>query len=159
MFYVSASDPTKLFWSDIAAFETFTSTNFLYVPAPKSPDPSVALAVLNDVLYIFTKKKKWALHGSDISSFVLRLALGQKGTYSQDTIAVDRNYIYFLSDDQVYRFNGSTDEPISYNVTDKIDSIADKAKAAMGVTTSRLYLFYPPAGTGYSSECLVYNIN
>ena len=159
MFYVSATDPTKLYWSDIASFESFTSTNFLYVPAPKSPDPIVGLAVLNDVLYIFTKKKKWALHGSDISSFVLRLAPGQKGTFSQDTLAVDRNYIYFLSDDQVYRFNGSTDEPISYNITDKIEVILDKDKAAMGITTSRLYLFYPPSGSGYSSECLVYNTN
>lgn len=157
LFYVSAADPTKLFWSDIGAFETYTSTNFLYVPSTKSPDPIVALASLNDNLYIFTRKKKYVLTGSDISNFALRLATGQKGSYSQDSVSVTRNYIYFVSDDGAYKFNGSTDMLISANVTDKFLSITDNTKALVIANKNRVYFYYTPAGAAGNQKCLVYN--
>lgn len=159
VFYLDATNPTRIFFSDKTAFETFTSTNFLYVPSPKSPDIVTGWAVLNDNLYIFTDGTKWALYGSDLSSFTLRRSSGLKGTPSQNTIATTRNYIFFLSDDGVYQFDGSTDRLISAQITDKIRSIVNHDDALLTVWKNKLYLFYTPSGSSANSKCLVYNLD
>lgn len=159
MFYVDKNNPTKMFWTDKTAFETFTSTNFLYVPSPKSPDPISALAILNDNLFVFTNNTKWALYGSDLSTFVLRKSTGLKGTYSQRQVQSDRNHAYFISDDGIYRFNGATDELISESITDTFKSIANKSTITTALTKNRFYVFYTPSGGAQNSACLVYNIN
>lgn len=159
MFYVTASDPTKIYFSNITAFETFTSTDFVYVPAPKSPDPIVKLAILNDNLYIFTRTTKYVLFGSDLTNMVLRKAPGTKGTKSPDSVQVTRNHIYFASDDGFYRFNGSTDELLSERITSDYQGIANKTSLGSALYNNRYYLFYTPSGDAQNSECWVYNIN
>lgn len=159
IFYLDKTNPTKVFFTDKTAFETFTSTNFFYVPSPKSPDPIAGWAVLNDNLYIFTKKTKWALYGSDLTNFVLRKSTGLKGSYNQDQIQFTRNALYFVSDDGIYRFNGATDELISEPVTDTFNSIADKSTVTTAMKGNRFYVFYTPSGGAQNSACLVYNIN
>ncbi len=159
MMYLDASNPTRVFFSDKTAFETFTSTNFFYVPSPKSPDPITGWAVLNDNLFIFTKGTKWALYGSDLSSFTLRRSTGLKGTYSQNTIATTRNSIFFLSDDGIYQFDGATDRLISQHITDKIGEITSATNACLQVWKNRLYVFYTPSGSNANSKCLVYNLD
>jgi hypothetical protein len=159
LFYVSTSDPTKIFFSNAGVFETFTSTDFLYVPSPKSPDPIVRLVVFNDNLYIFTQKTKWVLFGSDIRDMVLRKALGTKGTKSPKTIQVTRNHIYFASDDGLYRFNGSTDELISRDITGDYQAATNQDDWGSGLFNNRYYVFYTPSGQAQNSRCWVYNIN
>lgn len=159
MFFVSAVDPTKLFFSDIAAFETFTSTNFIYVPNPKSPDPIVKLAVLNDNLYVFTRTTKWVLMGSDLTNMVLRKVPGTKGTKSPHSVVVTRNHVYFTSDDGMYRFNGSTDELLSQAITSDYLASANKTSMAGAIYNGRYYVWYTPSGGAQNSECWVYNID
>lgn len=157
--YVDKTNPTKIFFTDKTAFTTFTSTNFFYVPSPKTADPISALAVLNDNLYIFTQKTKWALYGSDLTNFVLRKSTGLKGTYNQDQVQFTRNHLYFVSDDGIYRFNGATDELISEPITDIFNSFANKTSITTALSGNRFYVFYTPSGGGQNSKCLVYNIN
>jgi len=159
IFYVDTVNPTKIFFTDPTAFETFTSTNFLYVPSPKSADPISGLVILNDNLYIFTNKTKWALYGSDLSNFVLRKATGLKGSYGQDQIQATRNNAYFVSDDGIYEFNGATDRLISEPVGDTFKAIANKSTITTALANNRLYVFYTPSGGAQNSACLVYNIN
>lgn len=159
MFYVDATDPAKLYWSDIGAFETFTSTNFLYVPSPLSADPITGLVIFNDNLYIFTKKTKWQLQGADGTSFVLRKATGLKGAPNQDCIKATRSAVYFLSDDGIYRFNGGVDTLISDKITNDVKAIADFTKACGAIANNRYYLFYTPSGAAKNTQCFVHNIN
>lgn len=159
MFYQDVSSPNRVYFSDKTAFETFTSTNFLYIPSPKNPDTISGWVVLNDNLYIFTKKTKWALYGSDLTNFVLRKSTGLKGSYSQEQIQFTRNHAYFVSDDGIYRFNGATDELISRDITDEFNSIANKSTITTGLANNRFYVFYTPSGGAQNSKCLVYNIN
>ena len=159
VFYVDKVNPTKIFFTDKTAYETFTSTNFFYVPTPQSADPISALAIVNDNLVIWTKKTKWVLFGSDLSNFVLRKSTGLKGTYTQDQVQTTRNHAYFISDVGVFRFNGATDELISEPITNEFKSIANKATITTALTDNRFYMFYTPSGGGYNSKCLVYNIN
>lgn len=159
MMYMDKSAPNRIFFSDKTAFESFTSTNFLYVPSPKSADNLAAWGVLNDNLFIFTRRTKWALSGSDLSSFVLRRSTGLKGTYTQDSVQFTRNYCYFCSDDGIYRFNGATDELISKDITDEYAAITNKAGITTSLANNRFYVFYTPPGGAVNSKCLVYNIN
>jgi hypothetical protein len=159
MFYVSAVDPTKIFFSNIADFETFTSTDFIYVPNPKSPDPIVKLAIINDNLYIFTRSTKWVLTGSDLTNMVLRKVPGSKGTKAPDTVQVFRNHAYFASDDGFYSFNGSTDTLLSEAITGEYQAAANKSSMAAVVYNNRYYVSYTPTGGGQNSRTWVYNLN
>ncbi|MBA3678581.1 hypothetical protein H0W80_00035 [Candidatus Saccharibacteria bacterium] len=159
MFYLDVTSPNRIYFSDKTAFETFTSTNFLYVPSPKNPDTISGWTVLNDNLYILTKKTKWALYGSDLTNFVLRKATGLKGSYSQEQMQSTRNHLYFVSDDGIYRFNGATDELISRDITDEFNAIANKSTITTALANNRFYVFYTPSGGAQNSKCLVYNIN
>ena len=159
MFYVDKTNPTRMYFSDKTAYETFTSTNFFYVPTPQSADAITGLAILNDNLIIWTKRTKWVLFGSDLTNFVLRKSTGLKGCLSQDQIQATRNHAYFVSDVGVFRFNGAMDELISEAITDEFNSIADKTKITTALANNRFYMFYTPSGGGVNSKCLVYNIN
>ena len=159
MFFVDATSPTRVYFSNITDYETFTSTDFLYVPSPKSADPITAWAVINDNLIIWTRETKWVLYGADLSSFTLRRAAGLKGTFTQDTVAYTRNYAFFLSDDGIYRFDGSTDKIISQKITDKIGTIVTQTNARLEIWNNRLYVFYTSSGSDHNDNCLVYNIN
>lgn len=159
LFFVSASDPNKIFWSNTTEYETFTSTDFIYVPDPKSSHPISGWESFNDVLYIFTEKDKYALYGNDLANFELDKAPGSKGTFSQECIQETRNHLYFCSNDGIYRFNGTSDELISAEITDIYESIADKTKIVTAVDGNRFYVFYPSAGSADNDTALVFNID
>jgi hypothetical protein len=38
-FFISADDPSKVFYTNFGVYDTFTSTDFFYAPAPKTGDP------------------------------------------------------------------------------------------------------------------------
>lgn len=163
MFYVDAADPNKIFYSNFADYETFTSTDFFYVPAPKTADPITALGVLNDALTIWTRQNKYTLFGSDNSTFQLTQSPGRKGTFTQESMAYDlsRNVAYFLSDDGIYETNGNTDKLLSAPIDNKIQEILESnpANTVLGLHNNRLYVFYTPSGESANSKCLVYNLN
>lgn len=160
IFFVETADPNKIFWSnDAGDYETFTSTDFIYVPSPKHSFPITALESFNDVLFVFTDNDKWALYGDDLANFELSKAPGSKGAFAQEAVASNRNHIYFASDDGVYRFNGTSDELISAPVTDIYEDIADKSKVTISINGNRLYVFYPSAGASDNDRVLVFNID
>jgi hypothetical protein len=159
MFYNSAADPNKWFFSNFAAYETFTSTDFFYVPSPKTGDPSTAAQELNDALIIFTRFSKYILYGVDNATFNLTLSPGKKGTYSQETTASDGNFLYFLSDDGVYSFDGTQDKLLSVSNYEDIKNLPNKDDACLVVNNGRLYVYYTPSGQSANSACWVYNIN
>lgn len=157
LFLVDTTNPTKLVYSDLSDYQTYTSTNFIYVPAPKSGDPVVGMVVFQDNLTIFTRKTKWVLFGDDPGNFVLRQSSGKKGATNQSVIASDPNYIYFLSDDGIYRYNGSSDELISDDIQNEVDGIADKTKAA-GVMSNNYYrLYYPNTGATANNSTVLWD--
>ncbi len=159
LFLVRKDDPTKVEFSNFGVYETFTSTDFVYVPAPKTGDPITATNPLNGYLIISTQNSKYILSGDDNATFSLNAAPDQKGTYSQETTYVDKNYMYFLSDDGVYRSNGSEAQLISENVYQEIHDLLDKDECTLCVNKGRVYLWYKAAGSSYENECFVWNIS
>jgi hypothetical protein len=158
LFFVSASDPTKIIFSDEGAYTTYQSTSFLYVPAPKSTDPITAIVSFQDNLYIFTRKKKWVLFGNTLANFILREAAGKQGATSQNSVVVYGNYIFFCNDVGAYQFNGTADKQLSIRIVDDYQAIADKTKIHGRVWKDAYYIFNPAAGSGVNNQALIYDL-
>lgn len=159
LFRVPKDDPNKIEFSNFGEYEVFTSTDFIYVPSPKTGDPIVALKSLNGYLIMPTRDDKYILSGDDNATFSLDNAPDKKGTYSQETIDSDKNFIYYLSDDGVYRSNGSEPQLISEANYDAIVSMPNKESACICVNRGRLYLWYRSSGSAYNDSCYVWNLN
>lgn len=158
LFLAGQSDPTKLTWSDFADYESWTSTGFVYVPQSKTGDPITGITVFQDNLVLFTRNTKYILFGDDPGNFVLRQASGKKGAVNNAVIKSDANYIYFLSDDGVYRFNGSQDELMSDPIQTETDNIEDKTKCAAAVQGNYYRLYYPRVTSVVNDACLLWDI-
>lgn len=157
LFYFDKDDPTRLFYTNFADYETFTSTDFIYVPAPKKSDHLAAMAKLNGVLYLFTQKNKFMFMGQDNATFSLDEAYAQKGTFSQESVVFDENNIYFASDDGVYKFNGTSEVNILESVIDDYTSLLTKTDIHLQLHDNRLYIWYRPNGGAEVNQCFVYN--
>jgi hypothetical protein len=154
LWVVDKDNPTKLVFSDLGSYNKFTSTNIIYAPSPKSGDPITGLVVFQDNLIIFTRKTKYVLFGDDPGNFVLRQSSGKKGSVNQSTIATSPNHVYFLSDDGVYRYNGSSDELMSDPIQTEVNNMSDKTKAS-AVYHANYYRLYYPAGIAVTNNACI----
>ncbi len=159
IFLVTKDDPNKVVYTNFADYETFTSTDFFYVPSPKTGDPVTALQSLNGSLIVPTLNNKYLLSGDDNASFVLNEAPDQKGTYTQETITADKNFIYYLSDDGVYKSNASEAQLFSEANYQQIVDLANKEDACLAINKGRLYLWFASAGSSVNDSCYVWNLN
>lgn len=159
LFLQDAADPNKWVFSNFADYETFTSTDFLYVPAPKTGDPVTAARSLNGYLLFWTRNNKYILSGEDNATFRLDEALDQKGTYASETVTQDLNYAYYLSDDGVYQTNGMDGKLISQNVYQEVMDITNRDDCTIQVNNGRLYLWYTSGGAAANDKCFVWNLN
>lgn len=157
LFYFDEDDPNRLFYTNFADYEVFTSTDFIYVPAPKRSDHLTAMGKLNGILYLFTQRNKHMLMGQDNATFRLDEAYAQKGTFSQESLVFDENYIYFASDDGVYRFNGTSEKNILEGVINDYTGLLHKDDIHLQLHDNKLYVWYRPNGGAEVSECWVYN--
>ena len=157
-FYISADDPTRIFYTDAGQFDAFTSTNFQHVPAPKTGDPCVGFSKLNGYLYIHTRNNKYVYAGDQPATFQLENAIGQKGTFSQESVAYDEDYIYLASDDGIYRFNGAEETNIATDVLDWWEGLLNKRNTVLELHNNRLYVFYTPNGQSANTRCKVYHV-
>lgn len=157
LFLCEKNDPNKVVFSNFADYETYTSTDFVYVPAPKTGDPVSAIYSLNGNLVLHTRFNKYILYGSDNATFLLEQAPGKKGTYTQETVAVDKNFAYFLSDDGLYAFNGTTDELLSESFYETIRDLPNKETSCLIIFKGRVRLFYAESGLAYNNACIVFN--
>lgn len=158
LFLVTKDDPNKIVFSNFADYETFTSTDFIYSPAPKS-SPVTALCSLNGYLLIRNTNGCQILSGEDNATFRLDDAPDQKSTFRQETTANDKNYQYFASDDGVYKSNGTTPILMSENVYQEYQQIQNKDEIVLCVNKGRLYAWYPSSGSAFNDKCFVWNLN
>lgn len=157
LFIVDSANPTRIVFSDLGDYETFESTSFLYVPTPKSGDNITAITVFQDNLTVFTRNTKYVLFGDDPGNFVLRQSSGKKGAVNQSATKSDSNYIYFLSDDGVYRYNGSADQLISDSIQNQIDSINDKTKSHAVVHNNYYRLYNTSITSATVDQCFLWD--
>jgi hypothetical protein len=157
VFYQSATDPNKYFYTNFGNYDTFTSTDFNYADAPKTGDPTNAFAKISGNMYLMTRNNKFVLYGAENATFRLDNAIGQKGTFSQESVVYDESYIYLASDDGIYRFNGAEEVNITRDVLDWWIPLTSKNKTVLALHDNRLFVYYTPVGGSQNSACMVYH--
>lgn len=159
VFLARKDEPTRVDYSNFGQYEVFTSTDFVYAIGPKTGDPVTALKSLNGYLVIFTFDNKIILSGNDNATFKDSEAPDQNGTYRQETLTSDANFMYYLSETGVYRSNGSEAQLMSENIYEAVRSMQNKKDACMVVSKGRLYLWYRSEGSAFNDSCYVWNLN
>lgn len=159
LFLAGGADPNAVFFSNFGVYETFTSTDFIYADSPKTGDPVTALVSLNGYLLIFTKNNKFILSGTDNATFAVDEAPDQNGTYTQETVTQDSNFVYYLCDTGLYRSNGSEAQLMSKNNYQEIVTLANKDSVCICINRGRLYMWFEGAGASANDSCYVYNLH
>lgn len=138
---------------------TIDSTNFFYVPSPKSSDPMTAWCQFQNNLLIFTHETKHVIRGSDISTFQRDEMKGSKGAVSQEAIAVAPEGVYFMSDDkQIYLWNGVKDIPISEpKVQPELQGITDTAGVRLHYYNNQLRVYYHKSPDTTNNRMLLFD--
>lgn len=163
---VSASDPNKLHYSVAPAevdalgntwYRGWLSTSIGYVPAPKASDPITAIVPFQDTLVVFTKTTKWVIYGSNAGDIQPRQATGSKGAVAQNAVYADENFVYFASDDGIYRFNGASDELISEAVQPEYSAIGNKDEIVCTKWKRQIRFYYPSATSAVNNKCLLFH--
>lgn len=163
---IAAGDENKLIFSEDPGnddgagntwYSAYLSTSFIYIPSPKANDPITAIIPFQDNLIVFTTTTKYILYGTDPGSFVVRQSTGKKGAVSQNAVVSDENYVYFVSDDGVYRYNGATDELISDKVQTEISNIADPLKTSLVRWKRQIRMYYPTSGNSFNNRTLIWD--
>ena len=158
MWYVNAVDRNQLYYSNFGLYDTFTSTDFLTLGAPKSQHSIVALAKLNGALYAFARKNKYVVLGDSNATFSIDEATDQRGTFTQESVVYDENYIYHADSDGIHQFNGTDSRNLAEPFLEDYLAIADKDSIVLELKDNRLYCFYTPAGATENRECFVMNV-
>jgi hypothetical protein len=157
MFYVNAEDPSQVYFSKFGLYDEFLSTDFLTFGSPKSPHSIVALAKLNGILFAFAQKNKYALFGDTNATWSIDEATDQRGTFSQESVAFNENYIYHADEDGIHQFNGSESRNLAEPFLEEYKAIAAKESIVLELKDNRLYAHYTPTGESRNTECFVIN--
>lgn len=154
------TDRTLVRFSEKNDFETYSSVNFFYVPSPLSSDPVTAWMKFQDGITIFTRETKHVVRGYDISTFQRDEMSGTRGAVSQEAMARDKNYIYFMSDDkQIYRWNGISDQLLSRSVERELQTIQDTSKVRLHLYRNQLRIYYPKNPSSFTNQMLLLDMN
>lgn len=157
LFVVSAGN--RVDFSDLLSYESYPSVNFFYVPDPKSPDTIAGAVVFQDNLVFLTHKTKHIIIGSDISNFTRKESIGTKGAVSQEAIATDRNFVYFMADDlQIYRWNGVSDQLMSDVMQPEFQGISDPSSVRLNIYRNQLRVSYAKSPSPTANRTAVFDI-
>lgn len=156
--YNDVDDKTRFFFTNFADYITFTSTDFIYAPAPKSYDSIVAFAKLNGAFYPIANRNKFVLLGSDNDTFSLDEAPDQRGTLSQESLVFDTNFIFHVDQEGVHMFNGTDSRNLAENFLEEFNDISDKNNIVLDIFNNRLYMFYGSEGSAANDSCMVINL-
>ena len=163
---LEAGDPNRMVYSELPGnddgagnewYDAWLSTSYRYVPRPKANDPITGIVPFQDTLVIFTRSSKYILYGSDPGDFTMRESTGKKGATHQRAIWADENYIYFASNDGLYRFDGTNDLLISELVQTEVDAIADMDQVRVAKWNRQIRFYYPSAGSSVQNRCLIWH--
>jgi len=149
MFGVSMADKNRMVFSENPGnpsdkpaneqwYYQWLSVSFIYVPRPKNGSPITALIPFQDNLIILTQDMKYVLSGSDRGNYFLRESTGSEGALSRRGVTSDPNFIYFVSHDGIYRFNGAKDDKVSALIQPLFDNCPLKHEITLALWKNEL---------------------
>lgn len=114
-------------------YRAWLSVSKIYVPRPYNGSPITSLTSFQDNLVITTQDGKYVLSGTDRGNLFLRESTGFKGALSRKGVIADKNYIYFVSNDGIYRWNGSKDDKMSILIQPLFDDCPRKHEISLAL--------------------------
>ncbi len=148
--------------STLANTNSWPAVNFFYPSTPEDPDKVYASIVFQDNLIMFTRRTKYvaSMTGNDITTFSSREIKGTKGCLSQELVATDGDFIYFVATDgRMYRFNGVSDQLISDPVEPEITSVQDSSLYGyLHIYANQVRYYYAKSPSTEVSRMLLYDI-
>lgn len=153
----------RIDFSELGDYTTWPSTNFFYIPitTPQAADHPTGWGIFQNNLIVFTHLTKYMVVGSNIANFTYKEVVGTKGCVSQEALAIDRSYCYFLADDgQVYRWagSGSDDELLSDKVQPELQTIQDRSQVRFHIYRNQLRIYYNKAPNAHNGNMLLYDV-
>lgn len=179
LFGVSAANKNKFIWSEAPGnptanthpttgaqittvasqqwYHAWKSTSFQYAPRPYSGSPISSIQSFQDSLFIFTQDGKYVFSGYDTGSYTLRESTGFGGAVSVKSVAVTKNYMYFVSKDGLYQFDGTNDKKISEFVEPLFRSVTSRGDITVSVWRNQVRFYLQENGSAYNNSCLIYH--
>lgn len=158
LLFVAREDDAMICWSNYLQYDTWTSTDFAYMNAPKTPFSITALAKLNGSLFTFAQRNKFQLMGDTNSTFTQFEAASQRGTFSQESLVFDDDTIYYANDDGVFAFNGTDDINLAARFLEDYKAVPNKSSIVLEKFGLRLYMFCNDSTAAGNSQCYVINL-
>lgn len=148
----------KIQYSETADYDNFGATSFVYGFPPNSADQALRIIPFQDNIVAFSRNGKAMISGSDVSTMVRRESTATHGVVGPNAICKDGNYIYFVGKDDIYKFNGGSDEGLGIKVDRILDNCADTSDIYLIVHGDQIRIYYTPTGEGANSRCLIYDL-
>jgi hypothetical protein len=149
---------SKVIYSEDLDFATYDSLNYIYAPSPNAADPAIRIMPFQDNLVVFTRTGKYVIYGSDTSTIVIRESTGVKGLTSPSGLWKESSNLYFISDDDVYAYNGGTDVGLGIKVDRILKDTATNSNIDLVIHGGKLRLYYTPSGYSHNKNCLIYDL-
>lgn len=172
---VVAADPNKLVFSENPGnpaydptgvtpttareqwYYAWLSVSFWYVPRPHNGSPITGIVSFQDALTVFTQDNKYILSGYDRGSLNLRQSTGNKGAISRRGVISDENRIYFVADDGLYEYNGSSDDKLTTLVSPLIDGCPRLQDITPVLWKNQVRFYMASEGSPVNDICLIYD--
>lgn len=147
-------------YSEAGVYETIDATAFLYIPSPKTADPTIKMISYGGNLTFLTRNTKYTLFGTDLSSFTLKEATAKRGAVGSDAVCTDQQFIYFMSVDyHIYAYNGGTDTKLSSErIQSILKNVANTSSIKLYVHDKKLFVSYTPSGQTVNEHRLVWDL-
>jgi len=158
--FASGSDeyPYRLYYSSLTAGSNWvTSGGTLDLPAYEK---IMALEVLSDVLYLFTRNAIYALLGDTPNEFYINKTRSTIGTHARKSVVVGNKLIIFLNKAGVFAFDGDQSTNISETIQPTIDLISSTYigdSAGLYDKSGKYWLTYTSQNASFNDTILVYD--
>lgn len=127
-----------------------------YLDFGTDDQPITALVVIAGVLYVFKRNAMYAVYGHDITNWTVELISDSVGCTAPDSVQVIDHKVYFVHNDRVYRFDGTTFDILSQPIRPLLPH-ASMMRAVKSAATDDMYYLAYPDGTEWNSCILVFD--
>lgn len=159
--YVAGIDaePNRLYFCDTNDATTWNASDFIRIDSDDG-DKITGLSVLLGAIIIFKQNSIFVLQGTDSTTFNLKRMVNYTGCIAPRTIASYGNWIYYVGNDGIYRFNGNQSQQISGFIKPDADAM-DKTyieNAVSVISDNKYWVSHTTNGDTTNKTVLVFDI-
>ena len=106
---------------------------------------------------MFSADGKYVYSGYDAGSFILRESTGFAGAVSHESVCITKNFMYFVSKDGFYKFDGTNDEKISGVIEPLFRGLTSREDVTVSSWRNQVRWYIQEDGSAVNNSCVVYH--